>query len=108
MTRTDVSYDGPFEVLITEDCRDEGEYDPAGCLSEKPGICLGKYDPETNRPDKDGYPLIVAESGDEIWGYNCWWTRDTDVPIEELREALELHKADLRERLGIDVDTVWN
>jgi hypothetical protein len=110
MTETDFSYKGAFGVIITDDKRGEGKYGPAGCLTEKPGVCLGRYDPETMRPDKEGYPLIIAESGDEMWGgRNCWWMENDDASIEELREVLEPHKEGLRERFGLDLDSIsWN
>jgi len=86
----------PFEVRIVEDCRDSEEYGIAGKLDRHYGVCLGLYEyPETWKKDDNGNPLIRVDSGDYIWGNECWWTSEIgrdELPLDLMQRVLEEHK----------------
>lgn len=82
-------------VLIIEDCRRDAQEIATG----QTGIYEGHYDLETGQPDAIfGNPRIRLQDGSVIWGIECWWTPVRKAgPLPQEQEALEEHKAFLRE-----------
>ena len=108
--RREYDFAKPFRVLIVEDCRPEEDLGESGRLSGQLGTCLGMYDFETLRQDlEEGNPLIHAESGDLIWGMECWWAVADDTPLDELQIQLALKKIELqRAAMGERIDPSLN
>lgn len=130
----DTDYSKPFRAIILEDCRNT--YGPAGSLTGQSGVCLGMYKVPDNFSVPDDLskrvldsnaeglveklsnedeevdfanPLILSESGDYIWGAQCYFSASedlADVPIglwlkipEAYRELLR-REFESRQRLS--------
>ncbi|MBI4143843.1 hypothetical protein HY486_01180 [Candidatus Woesearchaeota archaeon] len=115
----EIDYSTPFTVRIIQDCRYPEEYGPSGKLDGKYGTCLGLYEfPNTwkkaRNPDNvlKANPLILTDSGDYIWGAQCWWDpnpkENSAIPLDLLQRVLELHKKLLRKQSGIEHDSSLN
>lgn len=62
-----------MRVRIVEDCRDN----PTADLEL--GTYIGNY-PYKDDPENPVTPKIILDSGDVIWGIECWWERVSDEP----------------------------
>jgi hypothetical protein len=109
------NYSEPFKVRIIQDCRPEEDYGPSGKLDGHYAICLGSYVypniSEKARTAEEGNPLLVTDSGDYIWGCECWWDSakdNKDIPLDLQKRCLETYKGLLRKIMGIDVDPSLN
>ncbi|MBI2667850.1 hypothetical protein HYX17_03730 [Candidatus Woesearchaeota archaeon] len=99
-----IDYSKPFRVKVIEDSRHNEELGVYGRQSGKFGICLGyyKYPNHWEKADENsGNPLILTDSGDYIWGCECWWDPNPNeknvIPPDLEAMALEFHKAVLRD-----------
>ena len=109
-------YSKPFKVRILEDCRGPDEYGPSGKLDGHYATCLGDYvypnTWEKSRTEEEGNPLLITNSGDYIWGCECWWDPNpdehADISLDLMQDAVQLYKANLRKQLGIDPDPSAN
>ena len=107
---TEIDYSKPFRVRVIQDCRGKSEK-----LDGQYGLCLGMYKRpniwEKERIEGMGNPLILTDSGEYIWGIECWWDPNPDehdIPLGLQKIVLELHKQNLRKQFGIDYDPSVN
>lgn len=124
----------PFRVKVIEDCREEKEITRTGRLDGQLGWCLGMYEvPDTTKKRPDGEtrdfielqpelgdegevllynPLIYTDSGNYIWGTQCYFMKDTgwmkNIPLDVAREAVDMQRQRLRLELGIDIEFSLN
>lgn len=71
-----IDYSQPFRVRIESDCRDTKDK-----LNSQWGTCLGEFD--SGLEEIGINPLIVTESGQKIWGYECWWKTEEEIKEEQ-------------------------
>lgn len=76
-------------VLIIEDCRE------GSIATGQIGVYEGMH---TLSDDGMENPRIRLQDGSVIWGIECWWAPvRTAGPLPQEQQALEEHKASLRE-----------
>src|SRR3989338_3090405 len=111
-----IDYSKPFPVRIVQDNRGPEDLGLSGKLDGKYGMCLGLYEfPHTWKETTDeinGNPLILTNSGDYIWGIDCWWDPHPEehekISLDLQQRVLELHKIVLKSQLGIETDPSLN
>lgn len=103
-----IVYAKPFKVRIIQDCRKTDRDRSMQKLDGHYGICLGMYNyPKVweKARGEEGNPLILTDTGEYIWGIECWWDPNPeetkDIPLDLQQRVLELHKANIR-RQGAD------
>jgi len=96
-----MDFSTPFKVRIVEDCRSQEKYGLLGNLSGHIGICLGLYDHpyEWKEDPENGNPLIRMDSGEYIWGIECWFTDLVGANNKSLTKIVEGHKRSILEKL---------
>jgi hypothetical protein len=83
--KSEYDFSKPFRVKIVSDCRDVEEK-----LNGQWGNCLGQFD--SGIEDIGENPLIETDTGERIWGYECWWASEEAIRSNERYEKiLNLH-----------------
>ncbi len=107
----EIDYSKPFKVRIIQDCRSPEKYGRLGKLDGHYGMCVGLYKyPDISQKAEtssvnpsEGNPLIRTQSGEYIWGVECWFDPEPDeskLSLKLQKIILEQHKAELREKYG--------